>query len=476
MKQGKNGLFAPIATRLIDVSGGNASSISCSGSKTNAGAGNVSEILSTLKECEDKISTACDPSNYPHPENDTETVECYNNMLSYKTAIKDCVKKRGTEACDCFEDTYLVALSEKIRKCDIKKENKAVTDAHRNCTATFSTCKSTEDSAGKYVYTCKQTTEALKKKAGQAAANVNALTSAKSTVEALVNGTSSRMVLSRNRRDTGITSCAIVITTNTLLLQYAAQSVYSSLIFYLANQIAAYVGPACTSAEITVLAVQVNTYTTVIIIVTVAVVEFKATVAVATGEEPTDDEIAAAITTVAPSPTTLAPPVPAPVPSPLAAPVPSPVPTVVAGPTPPSPAPAPASVPATVPSPAPTPAAVPTPPSPAAAPAPAPVQAPAPVSISPVPPPPPSLLSPAPAPISVPAPVGAPVPAPVSVPAPAPESPVTIPMTGEAPINMGTEIPSTGEVPIEIGTEIPTQEKNLLTLEQNYHQQVKHLT
>merc|ERR1711994_1196978 len=61
-KQAKKGLFAPIANKIIDIGGGNASDLSCSGNKTNPGAMKLKEIITNLKSCEDKIKTACDPS------------------------------------------------------------------------------------------------------------------------------------------------------------------------------------------------------------------------------------------------------------------------------------------------------------------------------------------------------------------------------------------------------------------------------
>merc|ERR1712198_197842 len=61
-KQAKKGLFAPIANKIIDIGGGNASDLSCSGNKTNPGAKKLKEIITNLKSCEDKIKSACDPS------------------------------------------------------------------------------------------------------------------------------------------------------------------------------------------------------------------------------------------------------------------------------------------------------------------------------------------------------------------------------------------------------------------------------
>merc|ERR1711913_178253 len=66
-KSDKKGLFGPIASKVIDVGGGNASDLSCSGNKTNAGATKLKEIITNLQKCEESIKNACDTSAYPHP-------------------------------------------------------------------------------------------------------------------------------------------------------------------------------------------------------------------------------------------------------------------------------------------------------------------------------------------------------------------------------------------------------------------------
>merc|ERR1712123_206845 len=66
-KSGKKGLFGPIASKVIDVGGGNASDLSCSGNKTNVGATKLKSIISSLQTCEENIKTACDPTAYRLP-------------------------------------------------------------------------------------------------------------------------------------------------------------------------------------------------------------------------------------------------------------------------------------------------------------------------------------------------------------------------------------------------------------------------
>jgi hypothetical protein len=459
-KQGKKGLFSPIVNRLIDVAGGNSSNISCSGSTTNVGASNITAILVTLKACETSVSVACDPSGYPHPENSTKTDACNTLMKAYQDKVKACLllgKKTGSQACTCFEDSDLAAMAKEVKKCDISTENKLVTKHHSYCTGNFSTCKSTEDSAGKYLYSCAQSVHSFKKKAGQALANSNSLTEAQAKVEELANSTAnstSRRTFSRGFRQSDAPStCAEIIALSKAVLKIAKESTYSPYIVAMANQIINYDGSDCTAEEKAELDTQVTEYKVIIVIVNAAVSGFKDTVEAAIGEEPTDENILIQITT-------LAPPVPAPSPVPAPAPVPVPAPSLTPVPAP-APAPAPTPVPAPAPA-SPAPAPVPAPSSPAPAPTPAPASpSPAPVpapSLPPAPAPVPAPASPAPAPVpapsSPPAPAPAPVPAPTAPPAPtsapAPastgstETPITIKPTGEIPISISiaTETPA----------------------------------
>merc|ERR1711983_528957 len=165
-KSAKKGLFGPIASKVIDIGGGNASDISCSGNKTNPGATKLKSIISDLQKCEKQIMVACDTSAYPHP-NMTEVMECKTNMETMKTSVEACAKKTGEEACTCWMDADLMAVAEKVKNCDISKENKKVTAAHKECTGNFSACKKIEDSAVTYIFACSQSADALKVKAAQ---------------------------------------------------------------------------------------------------------------------------------------------------------------------------------------------------------------------------------------------------------------------------------------------------------------------
>merc|ERR1711892_1013942 len=113
-KSGKKGLFGPIASKVIDVGGGNASDLSCSGNKTNVGATKLKSIISSLQTCEENIKTACDPTAYPLP-NVTKGAECKTNMESMKKSVTACGKKTGDEACTCWLDADLKATAKKSK-------------------------------------------------------------------------------------------------------------------------------------------------------------------------------------------------------------------------------------------------------------------------------------------------------------------------------------------------------------------------
>merc|ERR1740131_889833 len=325
-----------------------------------------------------------------------------------------------------------------MKDCDISADNKLVTAAHKYCTGNFSACKSSEDSAGSYLYSCAQTAYELTEKAANAAENLDALTQAKNKTDELASGTS-RHHVSRVKRQDGLSSCTAVAAAVSSLLIMAAQATTSTLWRSLALTIAAYAGPACSTAEQAALSAQSSSFEVVIVQITVVVSNFKSSVAVSTGTEPTDDELVAALTTAAPSPTTVAPPAPVPVPAPVPAPAPP-------APAPPAPAPVPSapapsapapSAPAPVPAPGPMPTGgvtedpstgeeevelptVPLGPAPVPAPGPAPPPAPSAPAPAPVPAPPaPSAPAPAPAPPAPLAPAPAPVPAPPAPSAPA---------------------------------------------------------
>merc|ERR1711913_162489 len=291
-KSDKKGLFGPIASKVIDVGGGNASDLSCSGNKTNAGATKLKEIITNLQKCEENIKNACDTSAYPHP-NMTQVNECKTNMESMKTSVDACAKKTGDEACTCWMDSSLKATAEKVKTCDIATENKKVTAAHKQCTGNFSACKKIEDTAVTYIFACSQSANDLKVKAAQTKKNVDALDAAKTKTSTLAGSSSGRSTVIR-KRATSVSTCSDFVTLSAKLLTAADEAPTSSAVETMAKILSAVSDTlSCSTAEKSTLTVQVTTYTQTISKVTATYNGLKASVEDASGTT-SDAEIVAA--------------------------------------------------------------------------------------------------------------------------------------------------------------------------------------
>jgi len=291
-KSGKKGLFGPIASKVIDVGGGNASDLSCSGNKTNVGATKLKSIISSLQTCEENIKTACDPTAYPLP-NVTKGAECKTNMESMKKSVTACGKKTGDEACTCWLAADLKATAEKVKTCDISSENKKVTAQHKLCTGNFSACKQIEDTAVTYIYACSQSASDLKVKAAQAKSNVDALGGAKNKTSALAGNSTGRSTVIR-KRATSVSTCSEFIALSTTLLQAADDAPTSSAVETMAKILSAVSSAlSCTTTEKATLTVQTTTYTQKISKVTAAYSGLKSSVEDASGTT-SDAEIVAA--------------------------------------------------------------------------------------------------------------------------------------------------------------------------------------
>merc|ERR1712045_188056 len=64
-KNGKKGIFASTAQRIIRSGGGNSAALSCQGSTTSNGAMNLTSLATLLNGCEDKVKMACATESMP---------------------------------------------------------------------------------------------------------------------------------------------------------------------------------------------------------------------------------------------------------------------------------------------------------------------------------------------------------------------------------------------------------------------------
>jgi len=295
-KKGKKGLFGPIASKVIDVGGGNASNLACSGNTTSPGAKKLKSIIDTLQQCEDNIHQACDDSKYPTP-NMTEALACKSDMEKMKKSVEACVKKEGAEACTCWQDADLKATADRVKKCDISGNNKLVTAQHKYCTGNFSACKKVEDTAVDYIYTCSQTADELIAKAQQTKKNADALEATKAKTETLAGNSTGRSSHIR-KRATSVSTCGDYVSLSAKLLIIAGNAPQSSLVETMSKILSAVSDAlSCSTTEKASLTKQTKTYTKIVIKVKATYNGLKASIEDNTG--PTTDEAIIAATTVA---------------------------------------------------------------------------------------------------------------------------------------------------------------------------------
>merc|ERR1712156_320735 len=88
-KSGKQSVFGPIALKLVDLGGGNKSALTCSGSATSEGALQLTNLTSTLFDCEVAVNASC-TTDFPMP-NMTFVDECVNASATFVAAAEACL-------------------------------------------------------------------------------------------------------------------------------------------------------------------------------------------------------------------------------------------------------------------------------------------------------------------------------------------------------------------------------------------------
>merc|ERR1712192_124764 len=192
-KNGKKGIFASTAQRIIRSGGGNSAALTCQGSTTSNGAKNLTDLATLLNGCEAKVKAACATENMPLP-NITEVDACVSSMEAFKTMVDNCqmMKDNGTEACTCWSNSNFTALAATIRKCKISSSQKAVISQLSYCKGNFSACKTAEDDGMKAMSSCATSKSSLLASAKTLTANSAGLDSAKTKVDSLANSSSTR--------------------------------------------------------------------------------------------------------------------------------------------------------------------------------------------------------------------------------------------------------------------------------------------
>merc|ERR1712184_27324 len=190
-KNGKKGIFASTAQRIIRSGGGNSAALSCQGSTTSNGAMNLTSLATLLNGCEDKVKMACATENMPLP-NMTEVSACVSSMETFKGMVDKCqmMKDNGTEACSCWSNDNFTALVTTIKGCKISSDQKLVIAQLSSCKGNFSACKQAEDDGMKAMSSCSTSKAALLASAKTLSANSAGLDSAKTTVDSLASSNS----------------------------------------------------------------------------------------------------------------------------------------------------------------------------------------------------------------------------------------------------------------------------------------------
>merc|ERR1712203_1319261 len=262
-KNGKKGIFAATAQRIIRSGGGNSAALSCQGSTTSNGAKNLTALAALLNGCEAKVKTACSTENMPLP-NITEVTACVDAKMTFKGMVDKCqmMKDNGTEACDCWSNDNFTALVTTIRGCKLSDDQKAVTAQLKNCKAEFSACKQAEDDGMKAMSSCATSKTLTENSAG--------IDAAKTKVDSLANSTSSsRAAAATSPENSTITTLTSKIT-----------SISSSLV--------------CSDDEKTSLMTSSTDLASAKESVDGSLATIKEDLEIATGSPPTDEEISAA--------------------------------------------------------------------------------------------------------------------------------------------------------------------------------------
>merc|ERR1712038_1613527 len=268
-KNGKKGIFASTAQRIIRSGGGNSAALSCQGSTTSNGAMNLTSLATLLNGCEDKVKMACATENMPLP-NMTEVSACVSSMETFKGMVDKCqmMKDNGTEACSCWSNDNFTALVTTIKGCKISSDQKAVTAQLKNCKTEFSACKQAEDDGMKAMSSCATSKADLLASAKTLTENSAGIDAAKTKVDSLANSTSSSRAAAA--------TCAEVITTVTSKIT----SISSSLV--------------CSDDEKTSLMTSSTDLASAKESVDGSLATIKEDLEIATGSPPTDEEISAA--------------------------------------------------------------------------------------------------------------------------------------------------------------------------------------
>jgi len=142
-KKAKKDIFAKDAAILTDVVGGNLTNPTCSANGRSAS--NAASQGSTLSSCSSTIASSCQEITI----NSTLTGSCSDTMTTFEAKVTTC---KTDDSCTCWAEAF--AMKSDITGCSALEEANSVKAKKKTCLATFSGCKSAQDSAVQYTATC----------------------------------------------------------------------------------------------------------------------------------------------------------------------------------------------------------------------------------------------------------------------------------------------------------------------------------
>lgn len=282
-KSGKQSVFGPIALKLVDLGGGNKSALTCSGSATSEGALQLTNLTSTLFDCEVLVNASC-TTDFPMP-NMTFVDACVNATDLFKTLATECMtmskEATATEACACWSAPEMTMASEAVKDCKIA-EVSSIAQGLKACKDAFSTCRKFEDEAVSSMAACSVSVDTLKAKAAALSQSKTAMDAAASTVAGITGSSRKVRGLARGKRAAAADAAAF-ITLVTTIVTIATDSPSSTMIVTISADIVASASLTFTDDEITSLTAVEETLTAAVELVSDAFEEAQATLEDATG-------------------------------------------------------------------------------------------------------------------------------------------------------------------------------------------------
>merc|ERR1711902_163968 len=282
-KSGKQSVFGPIALKLVDLGGGDKSALTCSGSATSEGALQLTNLTSTLFDCEVLVNASC-TTDFPMP-NMTFVDACVNATDLFKTLATECMtmskEATATEACACWSAPEMTMASEAVKDCKIA-EVSSIAQGLKACKDAFSTCRKFEDEAVSSMAACSVSVDTLKAKAAALSQSKTAMDAAASTVATITGSSRKVRGLARGKRAAAADAAAF-ITLVTTIVTIATDSPSSSMIVTISADIVASSSLTFTDDEITSLTAVEETLTAAVELVSDAFEEAQATLEDATG-------------------------------------------------------------------------------------------------------------------------------------------------------------------------------------------------